>query len=382
MVRNPRVPLAALAVLVAVPLVLPVADYLLEKIYQPVVQKELFGLINTVHEDERLGARQAQVRWLLWVCALAGSISILLLQIPLARSEIADRDDDPEEAGSYKDATLVEEPIVRCVGPGDRYRFEAEVGRGAMGIVYQARDTVLDRDVAVKELPEHLASDPEKNERFRGEARALANLTHPGVVQVYDLLDHERRTYLVMEFVKGGNLQELFDRSGQIPLNRACGFGLSIAQALAYVHETGIVHRDLKPSNILLTEEGLPKITDFGVARWTNESSLTADGAIIGSPNYMSPEQAAGKVADQRSDLYSFGVLLYWLITGTTPYSGDALAILSQHMTGTPRPPSAENKSISEEMDKAVLSLMEKDPGAREHGLKKAIAVLTAEARG
>ncbi len=377
-VRNPRLPLTVLAVVMAVPLLLPATDYLLAKIYHPVAKKELFGLVNTIREDERLRIRQTQVRWLLWTGAAAGGVSIFLLQVPLMRRYRPDG-----EVVSAADATMVEEkPAPGSVGPEGRYRIDMEIGRGAMGVVYQVRDTVLDRDVAIKELPAHLAADPEKYERFRREARALANLAHPGVVQVYDLLDEDGRAFLVMELVKGGNLQELFDSSGTLPMAKACGFGLSIAKALAYVHSKEIVHRDLKPANILLTEEGRPKITDFGVARWAHDSGLTLEGSVIGSPNYMSPEQAAGKTVDHRSDLYSFGVLLYWLITGSTPYNGDVPAILSQHMTGTPDPPSARNSSVSADLEGTVLSLMARDPEEREPDLERAIAVLAVGARG
>ena len=382
---NPRIPAAMAGLFLTVLLVLPVADFALEKIYHPVARKELFGLVSSIEEDARLAPRKAQVRWLLWTAALAGSIGLFLFHVPGIRSYLSEgkgRDEvEGERTAPDGYATVAQETAPnRAVGPGGRYLVTHEAGRGAMGVVYAARDTVLDREVAIKELPHHLAADAGKYERFRREARALANLSNPTVVQIYDLLEEGGAPYLVMELVKGGNLQELLDGTASLPLERACRLGASIARALAYVHGKGIVHRDLKPANILLTEAGEPRITDFGVARWAHETGLTLEGSLIGSPNYMSPEQAAGKTADARSDLYSFGVLLYRLLAGSAPYSGDVPAILSQHMTATPDPPSARNGSVSEDLDAVVLSLMARDPGDREGDLEKVAAALETAA--
>jgi len=373
--RNPGLPLTAVALLAVVPLVLPVTDFALGKIYHPVAKKQLFGLVNTMEDDARLDVRKAQVRWLLWFFACAASSSIILLQVPKARKEALWADD----AADNPDGTVVEKhSSLTAVGPDGRYLLGDEIGRGAMGIIYSATDRVLDREVALKELPVHLADDPDRYKRFQREARILARLAHPGILQVFDLLEEAGRHFFVMELVDGGDLKEHVDRDGSFTMERVCLLGVPIIDALNYLHGQGIIHRDLKPANILLTRDGQPKISDFGMARWIHDSGLTMEGSILGSPNYMSPEQAAGKELDYRSDFYSLGVLFYWLFTGETPFDGDVQSVLSQHLTQTPDPPSSRNSDIPDDVERVILSLMEKDPKVREQDLVEVEKVLSA----
>ncbi|UCG38418.1 MAG: protein kinase [bacterium] len=199
--RTPRLPVTILAILVAVPLLLVPADFVLNRIYHPVAQKQLFGLMTTIKDDVRLDRRKTQVRWLLWILACAASASVLLLEVPRIRQDIL-AEGDP---GGAADDTVVEKvAAASAVGAGGRYRLKGEIGRGSMGIIYSAVDVVLDRPVAVKALPSHFAADPARYERFRREALTLARLAHPGIVQVFDLVEDAGRHFFIMELVEGG----------------------------------------------------------------------------------------------------------------------------------------------------------------------------------
>lgn len=372
---NPRLPLTILAILVAVPLLLVPVDLFLGKIYHPVAEEKLFGLMTSIKDDARLDRRKAQVRWLLWVLAAGASASLLLMRMPEIREDILAEEG---ETGTADDTVLAKPVMSASIGPKGRYRLQEEIGRGAMGIIYSAMDTVLDRPVAVKELPHHFTSDPDRYQRFQREARTLAKLAHPGIVQVFDLIEDEGRHFFIMELVQGGDLAEHVKREGQPSVPEACRLGISVSSALSYLHAEGVVHRDLKPANILLTRDRQPKLTDFGMARFVSDSGLTTEGAILGSPRYMSPEQAGGKEADHRSDLYSFGVLLYWLLTGRTPFDGDVASVLSQHLTQPPDPPSTLNSEIPGDVERVILSLLAKDPGEREQDLTDVTVTLRA----
>jgi Tol biopolymer transport system component/predicted Ser/Thr protein kinase len=227
------------------------------------------------------------------------------------------------------------------IGP---YTIDAEIGRGGMGVVYRATDTRLDRTVAVKALPEHLAEDPERLARFEREAKTLASLNHPNVAGIHGVEEHEGRRYLVLEFVEGQTLAELLDR-GPLPIDEAIEVCAEIAAGVEAAHDAGVIHRDLKPGNIIITPEGRAKVLDFGLARVDDgassssgamsmsptltspvQHSPTVPGMIMGTAAYMSPEQARGRAVDRRTDIWSFGVVLYECLTGASPFVGETVS--------------------------------------------------------
>lgn len=259
----------------------------------------------------------------------------------------------------------------------DRYRLLELIGRGGMGEVWRARDESLGRGVAVKRLkpvgPERdRAATRMLRERFRREARVAAALQHRGITVVHDFGEHEGVLYLVMELLEGENLGQVLQAAhrGLLPVDEVAGIASQIAAALAYTHAQGIVHRDLKPANVIRLSDGTVKICDFGIARLGHDigftSRLTSTGVALGTPHYMSPEQIAGEQVDHRSDLYSFGCVLYELITGRPPFDrGDPWAVLLQHRDTPPEPPRARRPELPEAFERLVLDLLAKAPERR-----------------
>jgi eukaryotic-like serine/threonine-protein kinase len=214
-----------------------------------------------------------------------------------------------------------------------RYRLEARIGAGGMSTVYRATDEVLERQVAVKLMNREVASDSDQLERFRREARAIAQLSHPHIVGVIDAGEDEGRPYIVLEYVEGETLKERIRRLGRLPIPEAVAYAIEITRALGAAHARHIVHRDVKPQNVLLDEEGSAKVTDFGIARTLDEEGLTADGRVLGTTDYVSPEQALGQPVTGQSDLYSVGVVLYEMLTGEVPFKGDnQVAVAMKHV--------------------------------------------------
>ncbi len=214
-----------------------------------------------------------------------------------------------------------------------RYRFEARVGAGGMSTVYCALDITLQRQVAIKLMNREVASDSDQLERFRREARAVAQLSHPHIVGVIDAGEDEGRPYIVFEYVEGETLKERIRRMGRLPIAEAVAYAIEIARALGAAHARHIVHRDVKPQNVLIDEEGSAKVTDFGIARTLDEEGLTADGRVLGTTDYVSPEQALGQPVTGQSDLYSLGVVLYEMLTGDVPFKGDnQVAVAMKHV--------------------------------------------------
>jgi beta-lactam-binding protein with PASTA domain/tRNA A-37 threonylcarbamoyl transferase component Bud32 len=255
---------------------------------------------------------------------------------------------------------------------GGRYELDGVVGRGGMAEVYRARDLRLDRIVAVKTLREDLARDQTFQARFRREAQSAASLNHPSIVAVYDtgedVAGHAPVPYIVMEYVDGRTLRDLLREDRRLLPERAMEITDGVLRALEYSHRNGIVHRDIKPGNVMLTREGNVKVMDFGIARAVSDSqaTMTQTAQVIGTAQYLSPEQARGERVDARSDLYSTGCLLYELLTGRPPFTGDSpVAIAYQHVRENPIPPSRVDPEIPGWADAIVLKAMAKDPGDR-----------------
>lgn len=250
----------------------------------------------------------------------------------------------------------------------DRYEIDAKLGQGAMGVVYRARDPKLQRTVAIKTVSVS-ALDPEAEQEFRKrfviEAQAAGRLSHPGIVTIFDVRE-DPEPFLVMEYVEGQSLQQLISRESRtLPLSTTLRLVQEVAEALHYAHTQGVVHRDIKPANILVTPDGHPKIADFGVAK-LNQSELTSPGQVFGSPAFMAPEQLTGEGSDARSDLFSLGVILYYLLTGHRPFQGNSTTTVCFKLVNhEPVPVSAFEAKFSPQLDKIVSRAMAKDPAQR-----------------
>jgi tRNA A-37 threonylcarbamoyl transferase component Bud32 len=214
-----------------------------------------------------------------------------------------------------------------------RYRLDAQIGAGGMSTVYLAFDQTLERRVAIKLMHREIASDSDQLERFRREARAVAQLSHPHIVGVIDAGEDEGRPYIVFEYVEGETLKDRIRRMGRLPLDEAIAYAIEIARALGSAHSHHIVHRDVKPQNVLIDAEGSAKVTDFGIARTLDQDGLTADGRVLGTTDYVSPEQALGHDVDGRTDIYSLGVVLFEMLTGDVPFHGETqVSVAMKHV--------------------------------------------------
>ena len=249
----------------------------------------------------------------------------------------------------------------------DRYELEKLVGSGGMSSVYRAHDQLLDRKVALKILHSHYNEDEEYVERFRREARAVARLSHPNIVTVIDRGEEDGRQFIVFEYVSGENLKELVDRNGALPVRRALELALQIARGLAFAHDQGLVHRDVKPQNVLLNGEGEAKVTDFGIARSLDvEQGMTQTGTVLGTSNYIAPEQASGRPVDAHTDVYSLGVVLHELLTGEVPFPGDNFVAVAMKHINEPPPDLLEKRpDVPLRVAAIVDRALQKDPADR-----------------
>jgi serine/threonine-protein kinase len=249
----------------------------------------------------------------------------------------------------------------------DRYELEELAGSGGMSNVYRAYDRMLERRVAIKVLHERYSSDEEYVERFRREARAIARLSHPNIVTVIDRGEWGGRQFIVFEYVAGETLKERIARQGSLPVREALTIVRDVARGLAFAHEHGVVHRDVKPHNVLIDSEGTPKVTDFGIARSLDrDDGLTMTGTLLGTSDYLAPEQAAGELVSERTDQYSLGVLLYELLTGDVPYPSETLVTAAMRHMKDPVPSVRDSRpDVSPEVDDLVARAMQKRPEDR-----------------
>ena len=249
---------------------------------------------------------------------------------------------------------------------GGRYRLLELLGQGGMATIYRARDAQLERDVAVKLLRPEFGQDPDFLARFRDEARAAASLSHPNIVPVFDFGEDPSGPYIVMELVEGQDLAAVLRENGFLAPRQAAHIAADVARALQVAHYRGIVHRDVKPSNILVGRDGRVHVADFGIARAMTEAQVTLPGTTMGSVHYFSPEQARGETATAASDIYSLGIVLFEMLTGQRPFSGDgAAAVAMARLTTTPPRPSALRPSVPPELDQIVTRAMAFEPTDR-----------------
>ena len=253
-----------------------------------------------------------------------------------------------------------------------KYRIKGELGRGGMGAVYLAEQPGLGREVAIKELIQSAAADPVALKRFLQEAQVMARTSHPNLVQVHDIELMGDANYIVLEFVRGNSLRDWLNR-GPIPLPQVFAVMHGVLQALDYAHKRSIVHRDMKPENVLLSDEGMVKVADFGIARLTDDSGVggtaTKTGTTVGTPQYMSPEQVASSKVDGRSDLYSTGIMFYELVVGQPPFTASEadgpFTLMAKHVQAPPKPPSVHRPGLDLGLEEVILKSLSKRPEDR-----------------
>jgi serine/threonine-protein kinase len=249
---------------------------------------------------------------------------------------------------------------------GNRYQLLERIGGGGMAVVYKAKCLLLNRFVAVKILRSEFTDDEEFVKRFRVEAQAAASLNHPNIVSIYDVGKQDDIHYIVMEFIDGITLKEYISQRGVLPWKEAINIGIQICSAIEQAHKNFIVHRDIKPHNILITKEGIAKVTDFGIARAVTSATITMVGSTIGSVHYFSPEQARGGFTDEKSDLYSLGITIYEMVTGKVPFDGESpVAVALKHIQEKPEKPVDVNPSIPKGVNDLILKAMKKDQNLR-----------------
>ena len=250
-----------------------------------------------------------------------------------------------------------------------RYEVVAELGKGAMGVVYRANDPMLNRMVAIKTINTEEAGHEgmaEYEARFYTEAKAAGGLNHPNIIIIYDIGKSGHLVYMAMEYIEGRELREMLAEGQPLPVALAVDVAAQVGEGLAYAHQHHVVHRDIKPANIMITPEGRAKIADFGIARMRSSETRTQTGIILGSPRYIAPEQVVGKRADHRSDIFSLGVILYESLTGTTPFNGEGLSALMYQITNhDPAPPSSLNPQVPVMLDYIIAKVLAKSPDAR-----------------
>lgn len=255
---------------------------------------------------------------------------------------------------------------------GGRYEIQTRVGGGGMAIVYRGHDILLDRTVAIKVLRSQFGSDEDFIKRFRREAQAAAKISHPNVVNIYDVGEEEDIHYIVMEYVEGETLKDLINREAPLSAEKAVDIAIQITKALDIAHQHQIIHRDIKPHNILIGKNGNVKVTDFGIARAVTSATITHTGSVLGSVHYFSPEQAKGSLTGEKSDIYSLGVVLYEMVTGVLPFNGESpISVALKHLQEDIKDPKSINPNIPQSLENIILRALSKEPEQRYHSARE-----------
>ena len=407
----------------------PLLDMLLANLFGTVTEEHLFGLLKNEKVHPYLVSAQFIAHWVVWILSLLFCAYLFISRLPDVvehakgiveeKIQLADKllKKNPSESillynaatqwnidkgtqqllstklNGFNDSVFdeLDKTMVQS-HPSDsssvqqnfdhsiiaeRYPIKKHLGSGAMGNVYLAEDIRLKREVALKQLAPGLSSNKQLIARFRQEAIALARLSHPNIVQVYDFFEAEGFFWIAMEFVNGGELEEKLHQ-GSLELLETLRLVKQLADALGYAHEKGVVHRDFKPANVLLTENTDVKITDYGIAKLAQSSVLTQLNTVMGTPSYMSPEQANGEPADLRTDIYSLGVVFFQMLSGELPFKGDTKSIVAQHLTKQAPGLSETHKNIPVEIDQIVQKMLEKEPTDRYQSMDEIVQQIDA----
>ena len=280
-----------------------------------------------------------------------------------------------QEVSVTKTLETPTEELTRGTTFANRYEIIEELGKGGMGRVYRVEDTQLKQEVALKLIKPEIAKDKKTIERFRNELKLARNIRHKNVCGMFDLVETEGAHFITMEYIRGEDLKSFIHRSGQLAVGTAIRIAKQVCEGLSEAHKLGVVHRDLKSNNIMIDKEGNVRIMDFGIARSLKEKGITGEGVMIGTPEYMSPEQVEGKEVDQRSDLYSFGVILYEMVTGRVPFEGDTpFTIGVKHKSERPKDPKELNAQIPENLNSIILRCLEKNKEERFQNVRKILS--------